>query len=93
MLYHLAQNPDVQERLRAEVFQVLPDREQSMQKNDLERMPYMRACLKESMRMQPIIQGHLRGTGQPLIIDGYQIPKDVRVNRADTHRSVQFDFN
>lgn len=77
LLYHLAKNPAEQEQLREEVFRVLPDSEAGLERNALDQMPYMRACLKESMRIQPIIQGHLRGTGQPLIMDGYQIPIHV----------------
>lgn len=78
LLYHLAKNPVEQEKLREEVFRVLPDREKGLDLHDLDQMPFMRACLKESMRLRPIFQGHMRGTGQPLIIDGYKIPQNVR---------------
>lgn len=59
------------------MFRVLPDSSVALQPNDLDNMSYMRACIKESMRLQAIIQGHMRGTGQPLVLDGYQIPVNV----------------
>lgn len=77
LLYTLAKNPAEQEKLREEVLRVIPDPDVGLNVNDLDQMPYMRACVKESMRVQPIITAHLRSTGQHLIVEGYQIPKDV----------------
>lgn len=77
LMYLLAKNPVAQEKLREEVFRVIPDNDVGLQANDLDQMPYMRACIKESMRIHPIISAHVRATGQNLIVEGYQIPKDV----------------
>lgn len=87
-LHHLAENPAEQEKLRAEVLRILPDREQSLQVRDLDHMPYMRACIKESMRIKPIVMGNMRAVGQNLILDGYRIPKDVSmINFGSAERS------
>lgn len=40
-------------------------------------LPYLRACLKEAMRMMPVVAGNLRATGEDTVIQGYQVPKDV----------------
>lgn len=77
LLYLLAKNPEAQERLRAEVFRVLPNRNAALRDNALVNTPYMHACIKESMRLQPIFSGVLRSAGQNLILNGYRIPKDV----------------
>lgn len=82
LLYMLAKNPAEQEQLCEEVLRVLPNNAVELEAKDMDQMPYMRACIKESMRVQPIITGHLRATGQNLIIEGYKIPKDVIVAQS-----------
>ena len=67
-LYHLAVNPDKQAKLREEI----------MSKS--ERRPYLRACIKETMRIMPVVPGNLRKTTKEYNILGYNIPKDVRMN-------------
>lgn len=39
---------------------------------------YLRACIKETLRLSPTGGGHTRKTGEHLILGGYFIPKDVR---------------
>lgn len=77
MLYLLAKNPAEQEKLRAEIVGVLPDRNAALGERDLDSLPYMRACIKEALRMHPIVPGHLRAAGQNLVLNGYQIPLNV----------------
>ncbi|KAL5280275.1 hypothetical protein ACFFRR_004321 [Megaselia abdita] len=40
-------------------------------------MPYLKACIKESIRIYPAGAGTARRTNQDLEIDGYKIPKGV----------------
>lgn len=49
ILYNLSRNPQAQRRLLQEVQSVLPDN-QTPRAEDLRNMPYLKACLKESMR-------------------------------------------
>lgn len=77
-LYHMAINPDKQAKLTEEIFQMLPEIDSPLTEETLNKMPYFRACLKESMRVQPLVPGHLRASGQNVILNGYQIPKMVR---------------
>lgn len=76
-LYHLAKNPDKQAKLSEEIKQMLPEIDSPLTEETLNNMPYLRACIKESMRLQPLIPGHLRAAGQDIILNGYQIPKMV----------------
>lgn len=66
-LYFLATNPDKQNKLREEVLA------KETQK------PYLRACIKESMRMLPVVNGNIRLATKEYNLLGYRIPKDVIV--------------
>lgn len=78
-LYHLAKNPGKQEILREEVLKILPHRDSKLSPDSLNSIPYMRACLKEALRMNPVVAGTGRSLGQDLVINGYQVPKDTSV--------------
>lgn len=77
LLHQLAINQDQQAKLIDEVFGVLPDADLPLTAESLDGAPYYRACLKEALRVQPIIPAQLRATGQDLVLEGYQIPKMV----------------
>ncbi|XP_028171135.1 cytochrome P450 CYP12A2-like isoform X1 [Ostrinia furnacalis] len=64
LLYHLATNQEAQEKVRREI------REQKSAR-------YLKACLKESMRLMPILPGNLRQTSKEHVVGGYLIPKGV----------------
>ena len=49
LLYCLAKNPDVQERLFQEVDPLL-SKDNFLSADDLSKIPYLKACLKESQR-------------------------------------------
>lgn len=78
-LYLLAKNPDKQEILRNEIRAILPDKDSSFTIEKMTRLPYLRACIKESQRIFPTINGNVRGAGQDIVLDGYQIPKGTLV--------------
>ncbi|XP_013145296.1 PREDICTED: probable cytochrome P450 12a5, mitochondrial isoform X1 [Papilio polytes] len=66
LLYNLASNPKVQEKLRKEILSDKPNQ-------------YLRACIKESMRLYPILPANLRRTTKEHIVGGYVIPKGIDV--------------
>lgn len=77
-LYHLGQNQDKQAKLTEEIFKMVPNIDSPLTEETLNNMPYFKACLKESMRLQPLVPGHVRGAGQDLVLNGYKVPKNVR---------------
>lgn len=64
-LFLLAKNPEKQNKLREEIL------------SNTEKRPYLKACLKESMRMMPVVPGNMRLTSKEYNLLGYKIPKDV----------------
>lgn len=66
-LYLLAKHQNKQDKLREEV----------LSKSD--RRPYLRACIKEGMRVMPVVSGNIRRTTKEYNLNGYLIPKDVSI--------------
>jgi cytochrome P450 len=50
LLYHLAKNPDKQQKLFEEIQRYLPDKDQPLTSDILNELRYLKACIKESMR-------------------------------------------
>uniref|UniRef100_A0A1I8PM56 Cytochrome P450 n=1 Tax=Stomoxys calcitrans TaxID=35570 RepID=A0A1I8PM56_STOCA len=78
ILLSMACNPDKQEKLRKEVLSRIGKTEKFTTEN-MKNMPYLRACIKESMRIYPILFGNMRATGADVSLSGYQIPKGTSV--------------
>lgn len=74
----MAKHQNIQEKLREEIKSVLPNLDSPLTAENLNSMPYFKACLKESMRMAPIVPGTVRAAGRNIVLEGYQIPADVR---------------
>ncbi|XP_052737950.1 cytochrome P450 CYP12A2-like [Bicyclus anynana] len=66
ILYLLAANPDKQNKLREEV----------MSKHT---RTYLKACIKEALRLYPIVGGNFRKTTKEHDVLGYRIPKNMIV--------------
>lgn len=77
VLYALARNPEKQEILRKEILSILPDKTSQLTNQSLNSIPYLRAVIKEALRLHPSINGNLRAAGADLVVQGYQIPSDV----------------
>lgn len=56
---------------------ILQTVESPLTQEALNQTPYFKACLKESMRVAPIVSGTARTAGRDLVLNGYQIPQDV----------------
>ncbi|KAL0829862.1 hypothetical protein ABMA28_003343 [Loxostege sticticalis] len=76
-LYQLSIRPSVQERLHEEVTKVLQGR--PMKPGDVNQMPYLKACIKEVLRMYPVVIGNGRQLTKDTVICGYNIPKGTQV--------------
>lgn len=82
LIYCLAKNPEKQERLREELCNVPLDESGGLKPSSFKKVPYFRACFKESLRLIPVAAGNSRAAGQDLEIKGYHIPKGVGIQRS-----------
>jgi Cytochrome P450 len=80
-MHMLAINPAKQDKLRDEINQALPTKDSAFTVDNMKNLPYLRAVIKETLRLRPAVIGTLRATGQDLVIQGYQIPKGVMTRR------------
>lgn len=83
----LSQNPAAEERLRGELAAVLAGRAPTVA--DLEKLPYLRMVIDESLRLYPPVFVTVRGMREDDELDGYRIPKGslVFVSAWVVHRS------
>jgi cytochrome P450 len=88
--YLLAQNPQVEEALAAELDAVLGGRGPTLA--DLPRLPYVEMVVKESMRLYPPAWGIGRRALQEFELGGYRIPArtNVLIMQWLTHRDPRF---
>ncbi|XP_051987158.1 sterol 26-hydroxylase, mitochondrial isoform X2 [Xyrauchen texanus] len=88
-LYHLARDAEVQKRLYDEVVMVCPNKELPTA-DHLTRMPYMKAVIKETLRMYPVVPGNGRLTvDTEVIVDNYWFPKKTQFHLC--HYAVSHD--
>ncbi|XP_058058725.1 probable cytochrome P450 49a1 isoform X1 [Anopheles bellator] len=78
-IYQLSQNPDKQEILFNEIKRSMPTPDTKFTISMLETMPYLRACIKETLRMYPVVIGNGRSLQTDAVIEGYHIPKGTHV--------------
>ncbi|CAB3372379.1 Hypothetical predicted protein [Cloeon dipterum] len=79
LLLHLSANQEKQEKLYEELKRLLPDPSTPITNEMLDEMKYMRACIKESARLMPVITGNARTTQKEVVLSNYVIPKNVDV--------------
>lgn len=84
-IYCLAKHPEKQARLRRELEQVMPQKDTPLNGDIMNNMPYLRAVLKETLRLFPPAAMNMRRTSEKLIFRGYQIPENVDIILAMIH--------
>ncbi|KAI2632938.1 cytochrome P450 [Xylaria nigripes] len=81
--YLLAKHPEMQERLREEIRQALPDDKEIDQSTDLagifEQLPYLNGVIHETLRLYPTVPLTIREAIRDTEIGGQMIPKGVAV--------------
>jgi len=89
-IWLLGRHPDVRARVEAEVAEVLGGRSPSY--DDLARLPYTLAVLKEAMRLYPAVTGIGRRATQDVDLGGVQIKAGeyVLVNIWGIHRRPDY---
>jgi cytochrome P450 len=88
--YEVARNPSVQARLQEEVDRVLGGRVPEFE--DVARLPYCRALMKESMRMYPPVYLFFRQAAESVMVGDYLVPEGAHVLLCPylTHRDARF---
>ncbi|CRL06719.1 CLUMA_CG019477, isoform A [Clunio marinus] len=76
-MYQLSQNEDKQEKLFNELKQALVDKDSKVTSETLQQLPYLKACIKETLRMYPVVLGNGRSLQSDAVICGYNVPKGV----------------
>lgn len=76
-MYQLSQNEDKQEKLFAELKKALGNKDSRITPATLEQLPYLKACIKETLRMYPVVLGNGRSLQSDAVICGYNVPKGV----------------
>ncbi|XP_015433714.1 PREDICTED: cytochrome P450 302a1, mitochondrial, partial [Dufourea novaeangliae] len=78
-LYHLAKNQHIQDKLRSEATQLLPQHNQPITADILRNASYTKAVIKESLRLNPISVGIGRILQTDVVMSDYQVPKGTVV--------------
>ncbi|XP_048517357.1 probable cytochrome P450 49a1 isoform X2 [Dendroctonus ponderosae] len=79
ILYQLSINPKKQQLLHEELDRILPNADSKLTIDKLDEMSYLKACIKETMRMFPVVIGNGRQTSSDCVIGGYNVPKGVQI--------------
>lgn len=74
ILYYLATNRHCQDRLAQELRTLLPTQDSKLSLEQLQGAAYLRACIRESLRLSPIAIGVGRVLPDDIVLSGYNIP-------------------
>ncbi|XP_070561087.1 probable cytochrome P450 49a1 [Ptychodera flava] len=77
-LYKLATNPDKQEKLHEEIMSVVPSSGE-ITADALQKMVYLKGCIKETFRQYPIALGTARIINTDMVLSGYNVPAGTMV--------------
>ncbi|XP_019324989.1 cytochrome P450 27C1 isoform X3 [Panthera pardus] len=77
-VYLLARHPEVQQTVYREIVKNLGERHVPTAA-DVPKVPLVRALLKETLRLFPVLPGNGRVTQEDLVVGGYLIPKGTQL--------------
>ncbi|XP_053204525.1 ecdysone 20-monooxygenase-like [Panonychus citri] len=79
LLHHLSVNHEIQEKLFQELVQVIGNSQVDVNETHLSRLPYLKACLKESFRLTTVIPNLVRILPDSISLSGQTIPAGVPI--------------
>ena len=79
VLYMMGKNPEKQKVLYREVTSVLAHDEHA-NAQALTKMPYLKAWIRETLRLYPVLSSLPRLLSEDLLLSGYKIPAGTQVN-------------
>ncbi|XP_053951150.1 probable cytochrome P450 12e1, mitochondrial [Anastrepha ludens] len=80
LLLCIAKNPDKQQKLFEEIKQILPQKDSQLKIENMQNLPYLRTCIKEAMRLYPILPGTVRRLPSDVVLSGYRIPAGTDIS-------------
>ncbi|CAL1581483.1 unnamed protein product [Knipowitschia caucasica] len=88
-LYHLAREPQIQEQLFQEVSRVCPGGRVPTSE-DMTSMPFMKAVIRETLRMYPVVPGNARiSYAKEIVVGNHLFPKDTLFHLC--HYAASYD--
>ncbi|XP_074608955.1 cytochrome P450 27C1-like isoform X2 [Acropora palmata] len=83
MMYHLGSYPGVQDQLYQE-FERVVGKDGNITSNNIGKLSFLKACLKESMRLSSVLPGNARVLDQDIVLSGYRIPAKASRSRLSS---------
>jgi len=80
LAYHLTTHPDLQEKLRGEIADVLEQHGGEITYEAIHDMKYLEMCINEALRFYPIVPANSRVCEREINVNGITIPKGVHVD-------------
>lgn len=77
-MYHLARNPEIQEKIYQEVYHILGE-DGDVTSGSLAKLSYLKACYKESARLTPVFPATRRILEKDVILSGYLVPAQTPI--------------
>ncbi|XP_044498038.1 cytochrome P450 89A2-like [Mangifera indica] len=81
VMANLVKYPHIQEKLLAEIKGVVGDEQREVKEDDLQKMPYLKAIILESLRRHPPAQFVVpHAVTEDVILNGFLVPKNASIN-------------
>ena len=79
LIYMLAQYPNIQEKCYEEISALLSDEEKKIDHETITELPYLEACIQETLRLYPIVLRNQRYCTKDSNVNGMVIKKGTNI--------------